>query len=96
MIATEAEVPDDENDRTVSQTTENSTNDDTTDTDNDPIVLCCLRDGCTNPPVDDPKWEKEYCSSSCLIIHCKSIFQNWVQTNQSSSNESQPVIEIID
>lgn len=48
-------------------------------------VLCCLREGCTNPPVDDPKWENEYCSSYCVIVHCKSIFQNWVTAKKSDT-----------
>lgn len=62
------------------------------DDNNSETMLLCKRDGCNNPPIDDPMWENEYCSSYCLINHCKTVFQKWVQQNQQEVE----VIEIID
>lgn len=31
----------------------------------------CLRNGCSNPAVDSPDWDREYCSSECVVSHCK-------------------------
>jgi len=44
----------------------------------------CIRDGCLNPAISDPQWNGEYCSSECVINHCR-----WVATTRSSRWENQ-------
>lgn len=42
------------------------------------IMETCVRKGCVNPPIENPNWEGEYCSSECAVSHCKETFKNWV------------------
>lgn len=42
----------------------------------------CTRNGCTNPAVESRDWDKEYCSSECVIAHCKAVFKAWVSRRQ--------------
>ncbi|XP_055526680.1 TOX high mobility group box family member 3-like isoform X2 [Wyeomyia smithii] len=43
----------------------------------------CIRHGCQNPAIVNSDWEDEYCSNECVITHCRDVFGNWVQTNNS-------------
>lgn len=38
----------------------------------------CIRSGCPNPAAESRVWDNEYCSSECLVAHCRDVFQNWV------------------
>ncbi|KAM6421418.1 LOW QUALITY PROTEIN: TOX high mobility group box family member 4 [Rhynochetos jubatus] len=31
----------------------------------------CVRAGCENPPVASGDWDEEYCSSECVVRHCR-------------------------
>lgn len=31
----------------------------------------CVRSGCDNPPVSSSDWDNEYCSSECVVKHCR-------------------------
>uniref|UniRef100_A0A2L2Y665 TOX high mobility group box family member 3 n=1 Tax=Parasteatoda tepidariorum TaxID=114398 RepID=A0A2L2Y665_PARTP len=46
----------------------------------------CLRNGCSNPAIDNPDWDREYCSSECVVSHCKDVFATWVAQRQVNSN----------
>lgn len=43
----------------------------------------CIRHGCQNLAIVSSDWEDEYCSNECVITHCRDVFGNWVQTNNS-------------
>lgn len=49
----------------------------------------CIRVGCQNPAIAHRDWEDEYCSNSCVVLHCRNVFSNWVQSNNSSINPQQ-------
>lgn len=49
----------------------------------------CIRHGCSNQAISHQDWEDEYCSSECVISHCRSVFSNWVQQNNSSVHPQQ-------
>jgi hypothetical protein len=51
----------------------------------------CIRAGCTNLAIVSNDWEDEYCSSECVITHCRSVFGNWVH-NQSSVQQNFPAV----
>jgi hypothetical protein len=51
----------------------------------------CIRSGCTNMAIVSNDWEDEYCSSECVITHCRSVFGNWVH-NQSSAQQNFPAV----
>lgn len=44
----------------------------------------CIRDGCNNPGVHNPEWEDEYCSTDCVVSHCRDVFNNWVAENMAN------------
>ncbi|XP_075750458.1 TOX high mobility group box family member 4-B-like [Rhipicephalus microplus] len=44
----------------------------------------CRRSGCTNPPVPSLEWDVEYCSSECVILHCKNVFSSWAAQRQTA------------
>jgi len=46
-----------------------------------PVVPKCIRAGCNNPGVHNPEWEDEYCSTDCVVSHCRDVFNNWVAGN---------------
>ncbi|GFS87256.1 TOX high mobility group box family member 4-B [Nephila pilipes] len=46
----------------------------------------CLRNGCSNPAIDSPDWDREYCSSECVVSHCKDVFATWVAQRQQPAN----------
>ncbi|XP_065509096.1 TOX high mobility group box family member 4 [Caloenas nicobarica] len=38
----------------------------------------CVRLGCDNAPVASADWDEEYCSSECLVKHCRDVFLAWL------------------
>ncbi|XP_078399090.1 TOX high mobility group box family member 3 isoform X1 [Cetorhinus maximus] len=48
----------------------------------------CMRTGCTNPPIQSVEWDNEYCSSECVVNHCRDIFMAWVASRNQSSTAS--------
>ncbi|XP_076309165.1 TOX high mobility group box family member 4-B-like [Tachypleus tridentatus] len=41
------------------------------------IQQTCLRNGCPNPAIESPDWDKEYCSNECVVSHCRDVFTAW-------------------
>lgn len=48
----------------------------------------CLREGCSNKAVEDLRWSKEYCSTQCVVSHCKDVYKAWVALRKSTTNET--------
>ncbi|XP_059806775.1 TOX high mobility group box family member 4b isoform X1 [Hypanus sabinus] len=44
----------------------------------------CVRRGCNNSPVPSPDWDNEYCSSQCVVQHCRDVFMAWVSARNQS------------
>lgn len=40
----------------------------------------CIKTGCDKRSVKSDEWDYEYCSSECLIKHCKEVFNSWVES----------------
>ena len=36
----------------------------------------CVRVGCERAPIENSEWDSEYCSSECVVRHCR-----WVRGN---------------
>lgn len=49
-----------------------------------PVVPICIREGCNNPGVHNPEWEDEYCSTDCVVSHCRDVFNTWVAGNATN------------
>lgn len=39
----------------------------------DPRQVMCTRSGCNRLPIESPDWDNEYCSSQCVVDHCRYI-----------------------
>nr|XP_056719187.1 TOX high mobility group box family member 4 [Euleptes europaea] len=54
-----------------------------------PVVLSprprCVRVGCDNPPVANNDWDNEYCSSECVVKHCRDVFLAWLASRNSNN-----------
>ena len=37
----------------------------------------CVRNGCNNTAMTSPEWDEEYCSSECVVTHCRQGFNNF-------------------
>eukprot|EP00057_Strongylocentrotus_purpuratus_P019053 XP_011673527.1 PREDICTED: TOX high mobility group box family member 4 isoform X3 [Strongylocentrotus purpuratus] len=46
--------------------------------------VLCTRSGCNRLPIESPDWDNEYCSSQCVVDHCRDVFTGWVVTNNVS------------
>uniref|UniRef100_A0A8C3HFM1 TOX high mobility group box family member 4 n=1 Tax=Chrysemys picta bellii TaxID=8478 RepID=A0A8C3HFM1_CHRPI len=46
----------------------------------------CVRSGCDNLPVSSSDWDNEYCSSECVVKHCRDVFLAWLASRNSSSS----------
>ncbi|XP_022243836.1 TOX high mobility group box family member 4-like isoform X3 [Limulus polyphemus] len=53
------------------------------------IQQTCLRNGCPNPAIESPDWDKEYCSNECVVSHCRDVFTAWVASRQASNSFTQ-------
>ncbi|XP_064466707.1 TOX high mobility group box family member 4-like isoform X2 [Ornithodoros turicata] len=45
----------------------------------------CIRNGCPNPAIDSHDWDREYCSSECVVSHCRDVFTAWVAQRQATN-----------
>lgn len=50
----------------------------------------CTRENCNKRAIINPDWEDEYCSNECVIIHCRNVFNAWVQSNLEAKQQQQP------
>ncbi|KAM9251681.1 TOX high mobility group box family member 4-like [Cariama cristata] len=46
----------------------------------------CVRAGCQNPPVANSDWDEEYCSSECVVKHCRDVFLAWLAARNAGNN----------
>ncbi|XP_077543302.1 TOX high mobility group box family member 3-like isoform X9 [Haemaphysalis longicornis] len=46
----------------------------------------CIRNGCPNPAIESHDWDREYCSSECVVSHCRDVFTAWVAQRQVATN----------
>lgn len=46
----------------------------------------CVRSGCDNPPVPSSDWDNEYCSSECVVKHCRDVFLAWLAARNASTS----------
>ncbi|XP_029437136.1 TOX high mobility group box family member 4 [Rhinatrema bivittatum] len=45
----------------------------------------CVRSGCENLPVESKDWDREYCSSECVVRHCRDVFMAWVASRNQGN-----------
>ncbi|CAK8685250.1 unnamed protein product [Clavelina lepadiformis] len=50
-----------------------------------PAARMCVRNGCTNLAIYDPQWNNEYCSSECVVHHCRDVFDAWTSVRKFSA-----------
>lgn len=53
----------------------------------------CTRENCNKRAIINPDWEDEYCSNECVVIHCRNVFNAWVQSNLEAKQQ-QPSSDI--
>uniref|UniRef100_A0A1A9Z392 HMG box domain-containing protein n=1 Tax=Glossina pallidipes TaxID=7398 RepID=A0A1A9Z392_GLOPL len=46
----------------------------------DSAMQKCTRENCNKRAIINPDWEDEYCSNECVVIHCRNVFNAWVQS----------------
>lgn len=49
----------------------------------------CSRENCNKRAIISPEWEDEYCSNECVVIHCRNVFNYWVQSNLEDRQQKQ-------
>lgn len=52
----------------------------------DPPPARCIRAGCGNAPVASGDWDEEYCSSECVVRHCRDVFLAWLAARNAGNN----------
>lgn len=52
-------------------------------------VQKCTREDCNKRAIINPDWEDEYCSNECVVIHCRNVFNAWVQSNLQAKQQQQ-------
>ncbi|XP_043913815.1 TOX high mobility group box family member 4 isoform X2 [Protopterus annectens] len=45
----------------------------------------CVRAGCTNPPIQSKDWDNQYCSSECVVSHCRDVFMAWISSRNQGT-----------
>ncbi|EEC07776.1 high mobility group protein, putative [Ixodes scapularis] len=50
-----------------------------------PPPQLCTRTGCPNPAIESHDWDQEYCSSECVVSHCRDVFTAWMAQRQSTN-----------
>ncbi|CAN8005667.1 unnamed protein product [Ixodes hexagonus] len=45
----------------------------------------CTRTGCPNPAIESHDWDQQYCSSECVVSHCRDVFTAWMTQRQSTN-----------
>ncbi|XP_037558730.1 TOX high mobility group box family member 4 isoform X1 [Dermacentor silvarum] len=48
----------------------------------------CIRNGCPNPAIESHDWDREYCSSECVVSHCRDVFTAWVAQRQVANTNT--------
>uniref|UniRef100_A0A1B0FHK2 HMG box domain-containing protein n=1 Tax=Glossina morsitans morsitans TaxID=37546 RepID=A0A1B0FHK2_GLOMM len=43
-------------------------------------IQMCIRENCKKRAIINPDWEDEYCSNECVVLHCRNVFNSWVQS----------------
>ncbi|XP_050163575.1 LOW QUALITY PROTEIN: TOX high mobility group box family member 4-like [Myiozetetes cayanensis] len=46
----------------------------------------CVRAGCANAPVPSPDWDLEFCSSDCVVRHCRDVFLAWLAARNAGNS----------
>ncbi|KAM6037674.1 LOW QUALITY PROTEIN: TOX high mobility group box family member 4 [Chlamydotis macqueenii] len=46
----------------------------------------CVRAGCANAPVASSDWDEEYCSSECVVKHCRDVFLAWLAARNAGNS----------
>jgi hypothetical protein len=54
----------------------------------------CVRNGCGNSSLTSPEWDDEYCSSDCVVTHCRDVFTNWVSNNPGGNPSYHPITAV--
>jgi hypothetical protein len=47
----------------------------------------CTRPLCNNTAVADPRWDLDFCSEQCVVLHCRDVFTAWVASRQAAKVE---------
>ncbi|ESO07136.1 hypothetical protein HELRODRAFT_170438 [Helobdella robusta] len=47
----------------------------------------CVREGCSNRAINDTRWNLDYCSTQCVVSHCKDVFKSWVAHRKDPNPE---------
>ncbi|KAM7357179.1 uncharacterized protein ACRADG_002654 [Cochliomyia hominivorax] len=55
-------------------------------------VQKCTRQNCNKRAIINPDWEDEYCSNECVVIHCRNVFNAWVQSNLEAKQQQQTTV----
>ena len=50
------------------------------------VPLCKF---CAKPAIDDPEWDNNYCSQSCVVLHVKQVMTSFRETQHLQQQESQ-------
>ncbi|XP_073843794.1 uncharacterized protein isoform X3 [Musca autumnalis] len=58
-------------------------------TDGGEVIQKCTRENCNKRAIVNPDWEDEYCSNECVVIHCRNVFNAWVQSNLEAKKQQQ-------
>lgn len=37
------------------------------------MASMCVRNGCINRSIENPGWDNEYCSTDCVVSHCRLV-----------------------
>ncbi|XP_071508712.1 uncharacterized protein [Diadema antillarum] len=59
----------------------------------EPQQQLCTRNGCNRPSIPSPDWDNEYCSTQCVVDHCRDVFTGWVAMNNVSSGMVPPSVK---
>lgn len=51
------------------------------------VIQKCTRENCNKRAIVNPDWEDEYCSNECVVIHCRNVFNAWVQANLEAKKQ---------
>ncbi|CAC5415068.1 unnamed protein product [Mytilus coruscus] len=52
------------------------------------MASMCVRNGCINRSIENPGWDNEYCSTDCVVSHCRDVFTAWVANRQGMNFDS--------
>lgn len=51
------------------------------------VVPQCSRTDCQNSAVVDPRWDYDFCSVDCIVLHCRDVFTAWVASRRTTKVE---------